>query len=232
MREVLFEGTIKGTPLIKFQKADIIDKIVNGSFYMNSMKVYRDRYYQEYDEEIGDPAEGMVYVDEGSFIVYKENIEVHPLQSSTIPTVSSDDYIFCMFGISRNNCFPFRFSDEQKKKWLEIYDTALVITDFNELVNRVYDAAISEGVEIQRGFVNYYDEKSGDISPIMGALANGLNSVAFYKRKRYAYQQEYRFTAPKCEKDYLELNIGNISGISKVFPLEMFFNSEIMRCHD
>lgn len=31
MREVLFEGTIKGTPLIKFQKADIIDKIVNAT---------------------------------------------------------------------------------------------------------------------------------------------------------------------------------------------------------
>lgn len=232
MREVLFEGTIKGTPLIKFQKADIIDKIVNGSFYMNSMKVYRDRYYQKYDEEIGDPAEGMLYVDEGSMIVYKENIEVSPLQSSSIPTVNSDDYIFCMFGISSNDCSPFRFSDEQKKKWLEIYDTALLITDCDNFLKRVNDAAINEGVEIQRRFVTYYDEKAGEIVPWMSALMNGLDSVAFYKRKRYNYQQEFRFTAPKCEKDYLELNIGNISDFSKVFPLEMFFNSEIMRCQD
>lgn len=230
MREFLSEGTIKGTPLIKFQKADIIDKIVKGSFYMNSMKVYRERYYQEYDEEIGDPAEGMLYVDEGSFIVYKEEIEVHPLQNSTIPTVNSDDYIFCMFGISRNDCFPFRFSDEQKKKWLEIYDTALLITDHDDFLKRINDAALSEGVEMKGGFVNYYDEKAGEIIPWISAVMKGLDSVAFFKRKRYAYQQEFRFTAPKGEKDHFELNIGDISDISEVFSLKDFFNSEIMRC--
>lgn len=230
MREDLFKGSINGIPLIKFQKKDIIDKTVQGSIYMNSLKYYREEYNKSLDEEIGDPCEGMLYINEGHMIVYNENskdiTEVKQLQNTIIHTVNSDDYVFCMFGINPKFCHSFRFSDEQKKKWLEIYDTALLITDSEDFFKRIAIASQNEGLELSGGFVNYYNEQSGDISPWISSVINGTNSVAYYKRMRYAYQQEFRIIAPSGKKDNLEIDIGNISGISEVFSLEVFLNSE------
>ena len=42
MNDVLYKGTIKGFPLIKFQNEEIINKTIGGSFYMNSLKHYRE----------------------------------------------------------------------------------------------------------------------------------------------------------------------------------------------
>ncbi len=227
MTKVPFDGKVKGTPLIKFQSSCIINKIVKGSIYMNSLKVFRERYNQKLDEEIGDPCEGMLYINTEHMIVqYETHIEAKQAKNVIIPTANSDDYVFCMFGINPKSRQSFCFSDEQKKKWLEIYDTALLITDSDDFLYRIAVASQSRNLELSGGFVNYYNEKSGYISQWLSALKNGTNSVAYYKRMRYAYQQEFRITAPSSKEDHLEIDIGDISKISEVFPLEIFLNSE------
>ena len=61
-KEILYYGQIKGFPLIKINSKEIIEKTRKGSFYMNSLKFYRDLYKNTHDEIIGDPFEGKIYM--------------------------------------------------------------------------------------------------------------------------------------------------------------------------
>ena len=102
MNDVLYKGTIKGFPLIKFQNKNIIDKIVGGSFYMNSLKRYRELYEMEGDEFIGDPCEGKIFISEklnAQFIVPEKEI-FQNLKDVAISTPSEDDFVFCMFSVN------------------------------------------------------------------------------------------------------------------------------------
>jgi len=58
-----------------------------------------------------------------------------------------------------------------------------------------------------------------------------MHNIAFWKRKKYCYQQEFRFLVhtQNCEKDHLELNIGDIRDISKVFKTSKILNAEVVK---
>ena len=71
--------------------------------------------------------------------------------------------------------------------------------------------------------VSYYDEKapiSQDSMDIL--LSHNVHNFAFQKRKKYAYQYEYRFLLQKQftentfqNEKYLDIKIGSIESISK-----------------
>lgn len=116
----------------------------------------------------------------------------------------------------------FKFSDEQKEKLLKFGDSALLITDRNEFLRKVAVALDREGIKGYHGYVDYYDESKDSLEYWTSLIKNGLNHVAFWKRERYSYQQEYRFLIepPITENDYYELEIGNISDISVLLTAE------------
>lgn len=80
------------------------------------------------------------------------------------------------------------------------------------------------------GFVHYYDETQDSVDYI-ASLLSGMHNVAFWKRKKYYYQQEFRFLihAQNHDKDHLELNIGDIRDISKVFQTSKILNAEVVK---
>jgi len=53
---------IKGFPLIKMSSRELIEKTQGGSFYMNSLKYYRNKYKNDKDNVVGDPYEGKLLV--------------------------------------------------------------------------------------------------------------------------------------------------------------------------
>ena len=63
------------------------------------------------------------------------------------------------------------------------------------------------------------------------SLLSGIQNIAFWKRKAYAYQQEFRFLIhmPNGEKDHLELKIGDIHDISKVYKTSDILNSKVTK---
>ena len=98
--------------------------------------------------------------------------------------------------------------------------------DVYEYCRRIFENAQKNGYQIQSNFVNYYDETNSDIQRMIDLYKKGLENVVFQKRKKYAYQQEYRFTIPYIENvDHIEFNIGDISDISEVFETRTLFNS-------
>ena len=134
-----------------------------------------------------------------------------------------------MFGINPNTFDDFKFSDEQRKKIESVYDTALVIKDVFEYCKRIKLKAESEGIEIDGGFVKYYDECI-DLPNLFLNLSNGIEKIVFYKRKKYSVQQEYRFTSPNPQNLMnLEFNIGDISDISVQLPSTELFKAIISK---
>ena len=217
--------TGKGFPLIKFQTRERIEQLQSGLLYMNSLKKYREMYKDSHDNIIGDPNEGKLIIHE-AILHIPEKAEVQMLKDHALATASENDYVFCMFGVNPQEHHTFRFTEEQRTKITEEYDTALLITDVYEFARRISRSSQRDGYEVEGKFVQYYDPSSDDVSRMVDLLNNGMRSIAFYKVNDYAYQQEYRFSIPYIDgKDHMEIDIGDISGISEIFSADKLLSS-------
>lgn len=217
MKDILYQTTIKGFPLIKFQSKEIIEKTIRGSFYMNSLRYYRELYEKEGDEFIGDPCEGKIFISKSlgvKFSIPEKGIYFQDLNDVAISTSHENDFVFCMFGINPDIYNNFEFTEEQRNKIQDKYDSALVITDIYEYCKRIMQGAESKKIEIKSGFVKYYDEHI-DSPNLLISLRKGIENVVFYKKKKYSTQHEFRFTSPNPQNAMsLELDIGDIRDIS------------------
>ena len=126
----------------------------------------------------------------------------------------------------------FTFSNEQKRKLLSFGDTALIILDNREFIERVRKAAEKSGFELHQEEVNYYNNLKNDFNDLyyrLKALEEGIWKIAFWKREKYSYQQEMRFLfidkeSKEKQYDHIELDIGDISDITKVIPTQYLLN--------
>ena len=76
----------------------------------------------------------------------------------------------------------------------------------------------------------YYDETI-DWADIFISLIPGTHNIAFWKRKAYSNQQEFRIVIPVEDytEDHIELDIGDISDISKTFTTEQFLTMQVKK---
>lgn len=219
----------KGIPLIKFNPLEGIKKFRKGNMLFRSLKVYRDMAKQS--QAIGDEYEAVLHINEATIIIPQANDGegyIKKITNELMQTIHSKDFAFCMFGISPESDH-FMFNEEQKREMLAFGDTALVITDACEFCKRVRKELINRGISLQdshSGFIRYYDEKVDSLD-IIAHLFNGMHNVAFQKRKKYAYQQEFRLLLPNNDPlvDCCELQIGDISGISEVISSRAVLNA-------
>jgi len=216
---------VKGTPLIKFQNADRILSLQRGKLYAKTLKYYRDLEQETGDADIGDEFEAMLHVNEG-YIHIPETGETIKLSDELIATGNSEDFVFCMFGIYPS-VQSFQFTEEQRVKMLSFGDTALLIQDSEEFIRRVISTAKDKGYEAHFGAAQYYDP-SIDGGNLIISLLQGMWNIAYWKRNRYAYQQEGRFVfTPGNGEDHIELDIGDISDISTVLPSEQVLKAVV-----
>lgn len=207
----------KGIPLIKFQDADKIKSLQAGKIYAKTLGYYRKREEETGDCEVGDKYEAMIHINEAT-IYFPDTGETVAVNDDLLKTSESNDFVFCMFGINPST-EKFKFTDEQKEKMLSFGDTALLILDQDEFINRVKNAAEKAGYKVYFKPVQYYDPTI-DGGNMLISLLGGMWNIAFWKRDSYAYQQEVRFVfAPGDENtDHIELDIGDISDISTIIP--------------
>ncbi len=219
---------VKGFPLIKFQSASRIQDLQNGLVYMNSLEWFRRDESENSNNVVGDLFEGMLHIHEAN-LVLSETGESIEIKDELMLTSASNDYVYCMFGINpyNNN---FSFTKEQKEIIQTFGDTALLILDKDEFFKRIHKAALEKDYEIYGGFVHYYDEEKDSVNLNL-SLLSGMQNIAFWKRKAYAYQQEFRFLIhmPDSKKDHLELNIGDIHDISKVYKAHDILNAKVLK---
>lgn len=227
MEQTKISFDVKGTPLIKFQNAERIESLRKGHLYAKTLKYYREYEKETGDDAVGDEFEAMLHINEG-YIRLPNSNETISLNDTLIPTTDSDDFVFCMFGIYPS-LQSFSFSDEQKEKMLSFGDTALIILDSAEFIKRVENAAKANGYTAHFEAVNYFDPTVDNGNMII-SLLKGMWNIAYWKRDKYAYQQEGRFVfSPGNGQAHIELNIGDISDITTVLPSEAVLSSMVKK---
>lgn len=206
--------------MIKFQNRDKIESLQKGKLYMKSLAYYRERERETGDDTVGDLFEAMIHINNGYIIIPELGIN-EKLSDALINTNFANSFVFCLLSLAERT-ETFKFSDEQKKKILDFGDSALLITDRDKFLQRIETALERQNLEYHHDYVDYYDETKDNIIDWISLISNRDEYVAFRKRIRYAYQQEYRFLIkhPPTEEDYFELDIGNIEGISVILTAE------------
>ena len=86
-------------------------------------------------------------------------------------------------------------------------DTAVIIFDIPEFLNRLEKAIKERGLQVQSSPVTYYDHKiyQGELTP-------------FHKSIKYLTQNEFRIWIPNKMRSDLIINIGCMSDIGYLMP--------------
>ena len=221
--------TIKGDALlIKFKSEDIIDSLQSGCIYMNSINKFRD-IEKDGDDKVGDYLDGLMHIHNGYIIVEDEEPQVQKLDNVGLNTVYSNDYCYCFYGMNSSN-YQERFTDEQKTKFSEMGDTALIILNYGEFIKRVLNEAKKQNYEVYGGFVRYYNPEIDSFNVESLIKKDGLKMISLLKRNKYLYQQEFRIVihAPNESADFIKLNIGDISDISRKIEAKKILNAKIL----
>ena len=142
--------------------------------------------------------------------------------------------VFCMFILDYRNTtstalngdeltIRFDFSDEQKRKLVNFGDSALVIKDHEEFFARMKKGLNDAGISYIRDRVKYYE---GNTLEHVQDIQDNNARIGFWKRKKYEYQQEYRFLAfDTMIDDHEIIEIGNLSDISQLESREVILNT-------
>ena len=116
----------------------------------------------------------------------------------------------------------YQFTEEQIEKMSNFGDSVLVIKNADEFFNRVKQALLSQDIGYSRDLVSYYGFNSVEH---MKQIQKDNLRIAFWKRQKYEYQQEYRLVAHTEVDDYLSIEIGDISDISEIVKSEQLLNT-------
>ena len=109
--------------LVKFQKANIINKIQQGKIRLNELGYFRRREQENNDDNIGDECENLIesHAYETPY-GKKVRVKLKPSEETT------SNFVFCLFKPVFTNGM-YYFSEKQKRKFLEWGDTALIIVN-------------------------------------------------------------------------------------------------------
>ena len=80
---------------------------------------------------------------------------------------------------------------------------------------------LNQGIGFSRDFVQYYSSNSFEH---LKQVQEDNSRIAFWKRQKYAYQQEYRWLADTEVDDFLSIDIGDISDITELIKTTDLLN--------
>lgn len=220
----------KNLPLIKFQNKERLVDTQSKYLYCKKLSYYQNLEKESGNDSVGDSSEASYYIHDGYFQLAGSD-KKYPLKDYSFKTDVSNSYVFCMFGFKKETEH-FIFSKEQKLKLHSFGDSALFISDTKEFINRVQTSGRCQRFKVSCDFVKYFDPTYDEVSRLMAPMFDPT-SVAFYKRDKYAYQQEFRFLFTPIEKDhnaedYIKIPI-DISDISTLVPIETILNGKLVK---
>lgn len=188
----------------------------DGKLYMNSLAYFKNVEIIN-DKPRYDPYEGNSchWQPEECTLV----LNGHTFNNITDPiklSFSSNNYknIFCMWSIAseydilRDN---IHISEENKK----FGEYLVVITSPKIFLERVTSALKNNGLSVQFGLVDYYDENI--------SVSFEENEEVFHKVSNFSYQQEYRIVVnTNVDNIPYILDIGNLEDISTILTIDEF----------
>lgn len=223
--------------LIKFGSRENLEMLQQGKVHMENLQFYIDFENATDDEDVGDKFDGLSPLQDVTISMY--TVDSHKLITQFSPPIVTMNFgytkspVFCMFILDyRNNTSTmlngdelhvrFNFLDEQKEKLVKFGDSALLITNQEEFFARMKKGLNDAGISYTRDRVKYYE---GNNLEHIQAIQDNNARIGFWKRKKYEYQQEYRFLAfDTMIDDPAIIDIGNLSDISRLESTEVILN--------
>lgn len=233
------EKTIKNawSMLIKLGAEENLKKLQSGELYMKNLQYYVDLEKGTSDENVGDMYDGQMLLRDVKISMY--SVDTNRFLGQIIAPKASMNLgylkcpVFCMYMFDYRNHTSeelngnilkvrYQFTEEQLEKLPNFGTHALIIKNGNEFVDRVKNGLLANNIGYTRDSVQYY--ACNNLEHLK--QVNGDNSrIAFWKRDKYAYQQEYRFLAHTEVDDFLSINIGDISDITELISMDELLNT-------
>ena len=222
--------------LMKFGSEKNLRKLQAGQLYEKS-KYYVDLEKTTDDEDVGDKYDGQMILQDVKISMYTvdthEFIAQFDAPSASMNLGYLDCPVFCMFMFDYRNhveehlegenlTVKYQFTEEQLKKMPNFGDSVLIIKNGDEFVNRVKKGLLDAGYGFTSDHVQYYAFNNVEH---LKQVQSDNSRIAFWKRNKYSYQQEYRFLIHDSVDDYLSVNIGDISDITKLLRTEELLNT-------
>ena len=223
--------------LMKFGSENNLRKLQAGQLYMKNLKYYVDLEKTTDDEDVGDKYDGQMMLQDVKISMYTvdthEFIAQFDAPSASMNLGYLECPVFCMFMFDYRNhveenlegenlTVKYQFTEEQLKKMPNFGDSVLIIKNGDEFVNRVKKGLLEAGYGFSRDHVQYYAFNNVEH---LKQIQSDNSRIAFWKRDKYSYQQEYRFLIHDFVDDYLSVDIGDISDITQLLRTEELLNT-------
>lgn len=223
--------------LMKFGSENNLRKLQAGQLYMKNLKYYVDLEKTTDDEDVGDKYDGQMMLQDVKISMYTvdthEFIAQFDAPSASMNLGYLECPVFCMFMFDYRNhveenlegenlTVKYQFTEEQLKKMPKFGDSVLIIKNGDEFVNRVKKGLLEAGYGFSRDHVQYYAFNNVEH---LKQIQSDNSRIAFWKRDKYSYQQEYRFLIHDFVDDYLSVDIGDISDITQLLRTEELLNT-------
>lgn len=233
------EQTVKNrwSVLLKFGSKENLKKLQSGQLYMKNLKYYVDLEKNTSDENVGDMYDGQMMIEDVNLSMYTtDNYKfLGPLKGSRISMdLGYSKYpVFCMFKLDDRNYTNeklegnklkerYEFTKEQLQKLPNFGEYVLMIRNNNKFIERINNGFLSKNIEYSKDSVQYYG--CNNLKRLQ-QIQDDNSRIAFWKRQKYAYQQEYRFLAHIEVDDFLSVDIGDISDITQLIKTKDLLNT-------
>ena len=204
---------IKSNILLKVTKKEYADDIRAGKLYMKSLSYFRSLE----QKGVGDDSEGFVASGEEAQIVYEGQVLGHAKNWK----LHINCFVFCTLSVefeeNENGQNEFIVPSNFMEEFMFDGNSEYVMLMINRaaFIKRVERAMTKTELGWCFGNVEYTDDTSA-ISP------EEWYRSALRKRKEFAHQHECRLIVEAAGEDYYVLNIGDISDITEMIPLENY----------
>lgn len=222
--------------LMKFGSEENLKKLQAGQLYMKNLKYYVDLEKTTDDEAVGDKYDGQMVLQDVKISMYTIDTHEFIAQFDASSTSMNLGYlecpVFCMFMFDYRNhveeqlngdtlTVKYQFTEEQLEKMPNFGDSVLIIKNGDEFVSRVGKGLLDAGYGFTRDHVQYSGFNNIEH---LKQVQKDNSRIAFWKRDKYAYQQEYRFLVHDFVDDSLSVNIGDISDITDLLKIDELLN--------
>ena len=238
---IMEKKTVKNglSMLMKFGSEENLKKLQKGQLYMKNLQYYVDFEKTTDDEDVGDKYDGQMVLQDAKITIYDYETGAFVTQMD-VPTASINlGYlqcpVFCMFMFDYRNHVKeeltgnivkirYQFTEEQLSRLPNFGSYVLLIKNGDEFIERVKKGLLNAGIGYTSDFVQYHE---GNILQHMQEVAKDGMRIAFWKRQKYVYQQEYRILAHTQVDDHLSVDIGDISDITQLLSTSDLLNTYI-----
>lgn len=204
-------NTFESNILIKITKKKYAADIQAGKLYMNKLG-----YFRKLEQDgVGDDQEGLMGAAQNGKMIRNGEVVAEILDIKTY----LDFPVFCALSVPLTKVGDNKYEFVIPKKLLKefMYDKSaeyvLIAIDKSEFIKRIDKALSDQELCGRSGNVSYTDE-------ISFFPKKDIDKMILRKRTKFAYQYEWRVFVECHVDDHFELNIGDITDISKQIPIQ------------